>query len=80
VAATALTNAGADVEAVPSAAEARDALREERLDVLLFDLAMPQTDGYTLLDEVWIPESRRRTAGSTSSTAGVTALLVLRRP
>jgi signal transduction histidine kinase/CheY-like chemotaxis protein len=65
VAATALTNAGADVEAVSSAAEARGALRGERFDVLLFDLAMPQTDGYTLLDEV------RRSGGPGGDTPAV---------
>jgi CheY-like chemotaxis protein/anti-sigma regulatory factor (Ser/Thr protein kinase) len=50
--ATVLGRYGAHVEAVESAAAARDALARRRIDVLLTDLAMPEEDGYQLLEQL----------------------------
>jgi len=50
--ATVLGRYGARVEAVGSAAAARDALARHRVDVLLTDLAMPEEDGYQLVEQL----------------------------
>jgi signal transduction histidine kinase/CheY-like chemotaxis protein len=50
--ASALRQAGADVVTASSADEALDALEQGAVDVLLADISMPGTDGYTLLREV----------------------------
>jgi signal transduction histidine kinase/CheY-like chemotaxis protein len=42
----------AHVRAVPTAREALDILERERVDVLLSDIEMPGTDGYTLIKEL----------------------------
>lgn len=43
---------GAQVAAVPSAAEALNFLAHNRPDVLLSDITMPDTDGYMLIQQV----------------------------
>ena len=50
--ATVLGRYGARVEAVDSAAAARDALERRPRDVLLTDLAMPEEDGYQLVEQL----------------------------
>jgi CheY-like chemotaxis protein len=40
------------VEAVDSAAAARDTLARRHVDVLLTDLAMPEEDGYQLVEQL----------------------------
>ena len=47
-----LDAAGAEVTAVPSAADALTALRASPFDVLVCDLALPGTDGYALMRSV----------------------------
>lgn len=47
-----LTQRGATVTAVNSAAEALEALKRSRQDVLVSDVGMPGTDGYELMREV----------------------------
>lgn len=47
-----LRQQSADVQAVTSAAEALEALRWYQPDVLVSDLAMPDEDGYSLIDKV----------------------------
>ena len=47
-----LTEYGAEVHAVGSAAEALDALEWYKPDVLVSDLAMPDEDGYSLINKV----------------------------
>jgi signal transduction histidine kinase/ActR/RegA family two-component response regulator len=56
--ATVLGSYGARVEAVDSAAAARDALARRPRDILLTDLAMPEEDGYQLVEQL-----RRRGIG-----------------
>src|SRR5256885_5205204 len=43
---------GADVKAVGTAAEALEMLERWRPDVLLSDIAMPDEDGYTLIEKI----------------------------
>jgi signal transduction histidine kinase/ActR/RegA family two-component response regulator len=50
--ATFLTQRGAEVTACASAAEAFEALKEWKPHVLVFDLAMPDEDGYALIRRV----------------------------
>jgi CheY-like chemotaxis protein len=50
--ADALAQAGAVVSEAPSAADALRLLADERIDVLLADISMPETDGYMLLRQV----------------------------
>jgi len=50
--ATALTRRQANVTAVSSAGEAMLAIRQERPDVLVSDIAMPDEDGYGLIEKV----------------------------
>ena len=50
--ATILGRYGARVEAVDSAAAARAALARRHVDVLLTDLAMPEEDGYQLVEQL----------------------------
>jgi CheY-like chemotaxis protein len=47
-----LEDAGAQVRAVASGAEALDALREERPDLLVSDIGMPGMDGFELIRRV----------------------------
>ena len=58
VTAAVLKRGGAQVAAVSSAAEALEALREDKPDVLVSDLAMPEQDGYELIRSI-----RRLTSG-----------------
>jgi len=50
--ATALTRRQANVTAVSSAGEAIQAIRQHRPDVLVSDIAMPDEDGYGLIEKV----------------------------
>jgi CheY-like chemotaxis protein len=50
--ATALTRRQANVTAVSSAGEAMRAIKEHRPDVLVSDIAMPDEDGYGLIEKV----------------------------
>jgi CheY-like chemotaxis protein len=50
--ATALKRRQANVTAVSSAGEAIEAIREKRPDVLISDIAMPDEDGYGLIERV----------------------------
>ena len=50
--ATALTRRQANVTAVSSAGEAIQAIRQQRPDVLVSDIAMPDEDGYGLIEKV----------------------------
>src|SRR5438874_142602 len=47
-----LLEAGADVTAVCSAAEALDSLHHRRADVLVSDIGMPDEDGYALIHKI----------------------------
>jgi CheY-like chemotaxis protein len=47
-----LLNAGASVESVASAAAGFDAIRQNRPQMLVSDIAMPDEDGYTLMRRV----------------------------
>ncbi|HYN24848.1 MAG TPA: response regulator, partial [Pyrinomonadaceae bacterium] len=53
-----LTQHGASVTGVTSAAEALNALDHSQFDLLISDIAMPETDGYALIRQV-----RRRESG-----------------
>lgn len=50
--ATALEQGGATVITAASAAEALVKIRQQSLDVLVSDIGMPETDGYTLIHQV----------------------------
>jgi CheY-like chemotaxis protein len=50
--ATALKRRQANVTAVSSAGEALQAIRQKRPDVLVSDIAMPDEDGYGLIERV----------------------------
>ncbi len=56
---TALSHSGAQVTAVPSAAEALDALDRLRPDVLISDIGVPGEDGYSLMRKVRAREPER---------------------
>jgi CheY-like chemotaxis protein len=49
---TVLEHAGARVIAVATAEEALDVISHERPDVLLSDIGMPPTDGYSLIQKI----------------------------
>src|SRR5881296_2003366 len=71
VVAAMLEHCGATVTAVGSAAEAFEALKRERPDVLLSDLAMPGKGGYWLIQQVRaLPPER----GGVTPAAALTAL------
>jgi signal transduction histidine kinase/CHASE1-domain containing sensor protein/ActR/RegA family two-component response regulator len=55
--ATALTRRQANVTAVSSAGEAIQAIRQKRPDVLVSDIAMPDEDGYGLIEKVRLLEN-----------------------
>ena len=61
-----LEHAGAQVEAVGSASEARREMLEESPDVLVSDIRMPEDDGYSLIQSL-------RTAGVTTPAIALTA-------
>jgi CheY-like chemotaxis protein len=61
-----LEHAGAQVEAVGSASEARREMAEESPDVLVSDIRMPEEDGYSLIQSL-------RTAGVTTPAIALTA-------
>ena len=61
-----LEHAGAQVEAVGSASEARREMLEESPDVLVSDIRMPEEDGYSLIQSL-------RTAGVTTPAIALTA-------
>ena len=52
-----LTQHGASVTAVTNAAEALNALDHSKFDLLISDIAMPETDGYALIRQVRKRES-----------------------
>jgi CheY-like chemotaxis protein len=62
-----LSRAGAKTCVVASGAAALRALAEERFDVLVSDIAMPDMDGYRLIEEI------RRAAGPSVHAVAVTA-------
>jgi len=64
---------GADVRAVGSAAEARDAVRTMPADVLVSDISMPDEDGYSLV------RSLRERMGASAKIPAI-ALTALARP
>ena len=61
-----LEHAGAQVETVGSAREARREMLEESPDVLVSDIRMPEEDGYSLSQSL-------RTAGVTTPAIALTA-------
>ena len=61
-----LEQAGAQVETVGSASEARREMLEEKPDVLVSDIRMPEEDGYSLIQSL-------RTAGVTTPAIALTA-------
>ena len=58
--ATALTKRQANVTAVSSAGEAIQAITLKRPDVLVSDIAMPDEDGYGLIEKVRLLENGER--------------------
>jgi CheY-like chemotaxis protein len=68
--ATVLERCGAQPSAVASAAEAHEALRRERFDVLIADIEMPDEDGYQLIRNV---RCLPREAGGLLPAAALTA-------
>jgi two-component system, chemotaxis family, CheB/CheR fusion protein len=66
-----LDRLGADVRAVPSAAQGMAALEELRPDVILSDIAMPGEDGYAFIQRV---RARGAEHGGDVPAAAVTAL------
>ena len=52
-----LRRRGAEVEAVGSVAEAREALARARADVMVSDISMPEEDGYALIRELRAAEA-----------------------
>ncbi len=63
----ALEGAGADVDAVASAKEARREIMDDAPDVLISDVRMPDEDGYSLIQSL-------RTAGISTPAIALTAL------
>jgi hypothetical protein len=57
--ATILEQAGAQVKAAASAAEALEFVSQSRIDVLVSDIAMPNVDGYQLIRQVRELEAKR---------------------
>jgi CheY-like chemotaxis protein len=72
---TALAVAGATVTACDSAEEAFRAIEAEPPHVLLSDIAMPQRDGYWLIEQVhaWAARSRRRIRAAAITAHGSAA-------
>ncbi|MGI0485223.1 response regulator [Pantanalinema rosaneae CENA516] len=66
-----LEEEGANVTTVASAAEALEVLAEQHPDVLLSDIAMPDTDGYVLIDQI---RSRGLDRGGALPAIAVSAL------
>jgi PAS domain S-box-containing protein len=65
-----LERCGASVWAVGTVAEALDALRERRLDILISDIGMPGEDGYDLIRRVRsMPESQGGSLPAVALTA-----------
>jgi len=65
-----LSRMGADVRAVPSAAEALDALQAVEPDILISDIAMPGESGYDLIAKVrGLTNERLRTIPAIALTA-----------
>ncbi|HEY9873640.1 MAG TPA: response regulator, partial [Candidatus Obscuribacterales bacterium] len=54
-----LEQSGASVTAVASAAEALQALAESERDVLISDIGMPETDGYTLMRQIKVLQAHQ---------------------
>ncbi len=65
------------VRAVPSAAEALEALSEDTFDVLVCDIGMPEEDGYTLIEKV---RAFGREQGGAYSSSGAHSVHARRRP
>jgi CheY-like chemotaxis protein len=61
-----LEHAGAQVEAVASASDARREMLEDQPDVLVSDIRMPEESGYSLIQSL-------RTAGVTTPAIALTA-------
>ena len=62
---------GADVTAVTSAAEALDEVRAERPYVLICDIGIPKTDGFSLMSQVRaLPRTGRDNTGRGSGNWG----------
>jgi signal transduction histidine kinase/ActR/RegA family two-component response regulator len=69
-----LRQAGAQVIAVPSAPLALEALEQQKLDVLLSDIAMPGEDGYALIAKVRsLPAAKGGRIAAAALTAYATA-------
>jgi PAS domain S-box-containing protein len=54
-----LEQSGASVTAVASAAEALQALAESERDILISDIGMPETDGYTLMRQIKVLQAHQ---------------------